>query len=186
MPTLSINHFTGLWQGPIDNNASSVINAVADLENPSRWISIGDALFVKEPNPDELLPNVFYVNSALNSQKFIGIAVGGDAKGIYADAGDLVGKNSIDNVDTIATDTQLGVRVCTQGRCIARVVTNGIGDINIGDVLTPTGGPEGTLRLSTLSGDNLVARALQIALEGEPVGPDQYIAVDVQREGLLP
>jgi len=186
MPFISINHFTGLWQGPIDNNASSVINAVANLEDPNRWISIGDALFVKAPTTNELLPNVFYVNSAANSLKFIGIAVGGDVKGTYGEAGDSVGKNFIDNVDTIATDEQLGVRVCTQGRCIARVVTNGIGDINIGDSLTPTGGPEGALRLSTLTGDNLVARALQIALQGEPGGADQYIAVDVQREGLAP
>jgi len=189
MGVLTANNYLGLWQGPIDHNASSVINAIASLA-PNQEISIGDALYSKKLAGDnELLAGVNFIGSPTEAERFIGIAVGGDLDGIYGTVGENVNKDSDANVDIIAVNGD-GVRVCTQGRCIARVRTQGAAfeAIEIGDPLTPVvgGSSEGNMVKSLQLDDNIVARALQPAAKDTGANTVQYIAVDIQRENRIP
>ena len=184
MGIVTANSYLGLWQGPIDNNASSVINAVADVP-AGNTLNIGSGVYVASIAPDTLLPGVDEIFNVPTSLLFIGITVGGDLKGTYGEVGDGVAFiTDLDAVDVIAVNGD-AVRVCTQGRCVARVKTNIFGAIDIGDALGVNGTNEGTLTLAT-SGQNVIARALQAAPLDGSTDDLQYIAVDVQREGVAP
>ena len=159
-----VNNYKGLHRGPIDHEASSVINVIA-----SEAISMGDAVRLNGTIPStELLPQVD-VSDVANEQLY-GIAVGGDTDGIYGDG-------SVATDDTTRATNALGqaVVVVTQGRCPARVT----GTIAVGDKLVA----EGTTGLLTVpaipaEADRVIAIALQVNTTGVGI-----IAVDVQRQG---
>ena len=119
----------------------------------------------------ELLPRVEEGDAAADVG--YGIAVGGDADGIYSTTGAV----PTDDSTRATSGAGQGVVVVTQGRCLARV-TNATA-IAIGDPLSASA-TAGVLELANAATDVIIARALQI-----PTGTTDIIAVDVQREGLL-
>ncbi len=161
------NFFLGLARGPIDHEASSVINVIADGA-----IEMGSAVKLVSPIPGaELLPRV--EETAAAADRSYGIAVGGDTDGIYSTTGAPSGDDS-----TLATNAAgQAVVVVTQGRALARV-TNAAAII-IGDPLSASA-TAGVLELADAVTDNIIAIALQA-----PTGTTDIIAVDIQREGLL-
>jgi len=171
------NKVSGLFQGPVDHNAGSVVNAVYDTTSPGNFALIGDSVFIQSPPNDGLLPEVNFIFGT--GLLFYGVVVGGDQDGIYPETGD----DFVFDVDDPAIVALSGdtVRVCTQGRCIAGLDNDGI-SYNVGDPLKAADG--GQLVLAT-SGSLVVARALQQldAVGGFSIG---FIAVDIQREGILP
>ena len=175
-----VNKFFGLWAGPIDNNASSVINAIWDTQGTQRAV-IGDSVIIKLSPSTELLPQIFFT-STFTVDQFYGIIIGGDRKGEYPINGQTLTFLVTDKTTVgLPGDT---VRVCTQGRCIAR--TNILPTaINVGDPLTPAN-QAGELRKATTSGDNVIARALQpLAINNNSL-IFNFLAIDIKREGKLP
>ncbi len=175
------NKFQGLWQGSVDHKASSVINAIYDTTDPDNFALIGDAVFIQSPTNNEILPEVNVVVTSPQRLLFYGIIVGGDKEGIYPSTGDTV-TFDLNSTELVALPGET-VRVCTQGRCIARVATQvTFGAINVGNPLSPRSGGE---LIQSFSGEPVVARAVQ----DEPINPAagvSFIAVDIHREGILP
>ena len=176
------NQFRGLARGPIDHNASSVINSIS-----ADAITMGDCLILTSVPATDLLPRV-QTSPALTNQVIYGIAVGGDTDGIYGEGG-----AASDESTQATSGAGQGVVVVTQGRCLARVaglVQNGASSttdsaIAPGDALVPDPGDTGRLVKSAGDGagfpSNVIARALQ---DGD-LGDSNILAVDVQREGAL-
>lgn len=172
------NQFPGLARGPIDHNASSVINVIADDA-----ITMGSLLKLKDlvtPTiSSELLPRVEETTGG-GTESAYGIAVGGDTDGIYGD-----GSTATDDSTRATASAGQGVVVVTQGRCLARVTgfntTGGGANISVGDALAPSeGSVSGTLVQGVgTAGLFVIARALQPVASGET----DIIAVDIQREG---
>lgn len=158
------NNFPGLARGPIDHEASSVINAIANEQ-----IDMGNSVKLVAPASDEILPRV--ENGDSQGEQLIGIVAGGDADGIYGD-----GSASSDDLTratlTGATPAQSGVVVVTQGRTLARVANS----VSLGAKLTQSA-VAGQLETAA-TGDEVIALALQ-ATSG-----DDIIAIDVQRGGI--
>ena len=171
---LEPNLFEGLWEGPIDNKASSIINAIADSP-----ILIGESLEFVAPPAGEILPRVNNIRS-IGRNILYGIGIGGDAGGTYPIS--AIGFGTGFDFSAIIAFGGQAVRVCTQGRCIARVKTQ-TNAINAGDLLTPN--PTSELILAT-PGRPFVARALQSIPQIITLGAFQYMAVDIHREGKLP
>ena len=164
------NQFTGLARGPIDHNASSVINSIANGA-----ITMGSAVILNTTIPTaEILPRVEETGTAAITDVIYGIAVGGDTDGIYGD-----GAAATDDSTRATASAGQGVVVVTQGRCLARVDANGI-DIAIGDKLIASAEFEGALQQSASTG-----RIIAIALQPITDGDLDIIAVDVQREGVV-
>jgi len=163
------NRFLGLARGPIDHKSSSVINQIANGA-----IDMGSVVAVTTTiNASETLPRVEEIMNE-GSTILYGIAVGGDADGIYGD-----GSASTDDSTRAATGALEGVVVVTQGRCLARVSGDGIGPVVIGSPLTQSA-TAGALELAGV-GDGVIA----FALNDVGVGDLDMIAVDVQRVGIL-
>ena len=160
------NQYPGLARGPIDHEASSVINVVANGA-----ITMGDAVDVIAPPTSELLPRV-QTSDAVQGDRVYGIAVGGDTDGIYGDGG-----AATDDSNRATAGAGQGVVVVTQGRCLARVDGNTTGAISIGDKLTQSA-TAGVLEIAA-TGDEVIAVALQAS-----TGAADIIAVDVQRGGI--
>ena len=172
------NQYPGLARGPIDHQASSVINQI----NNTADIALGEAVKLHSPiDGAELLPRMTHVQTA--GEQAYGICVGGDEDGIYGD-----GSSASD--DELATTTVgQGIVIVTQGRCLARVSgfdNTGAGTggaVAIGDELTPAGATlansNGDLHKSVATTDQIIAIALQPVAEGDV----DIIAVDVQRQG---
>ncbi len=160
------NFFLGLARGPIDHEASSVINVVANGA-----ISMGDAVDLIAAPTSELLPRV-QTSNAVQGDVTYGVAVGGDTDGIYGD-----GTAATDDTTRATAGAGLGVVVVTQGRCLARVDGNTGGAILIGSKLTQSA-TAGVLELAA-TGDNVIA----VALQGS-IGVTDIIAVDIQRGGI--
>lgn len=161
------NSYLGLARGPIDHNASSVINAIA---NEALEMGSAVALFPTIVSA-ELLPRVDETDALADVT--YGIAVGGDTDGIYSTTGAASGTDS-----TRAASAGEGVVVVTQGRCLARVDgTTGTG-IVIGSPLGAST-TAGVLELADDATQHIIARALQPSS-----GVTDIIAVDIQREGL--
>ena len=160
------NQFPGLARGPIDHESSSVINAIAnDL------IITGESVdLVPTPTTAELLPRI----ESHGGTGFYGVAVGGDADGVYATSDSPTTENE-------AATAGQGVVVVTQGRCLA-LVDAPVTAIVLGSPLTITAGGK-TLELADASGELVVARALQPLAMTDGLS---LIAVDVQREDELP
>lgn len=161
------NNYLVLSQGSIDHEASSIINAVCGDSS----LLIGDAVRLLPvgtgegfTQSDDLLPRVGRVNS--NGAASFGIIVGGDFEGVY---------DSELTTERIAAFFEDGVRVCTQGRCLA--LANGSSStIGIGDKLISS--TTGALLKSTMG--NPIATSLGIS------DLNNIIAVDVQREKRIP
>lgn len=160
------NKFVGLAKGSIGRDANSLINVIAN-----EAIEMGSAVSLVTTIPDtEILPRVDETDS--QGELCYGIAVGGDADGIFSESGAPSGDDST----RAASGAGQSVNVVTQGRCPARV--NGVAAIVVGAKLTPHG-IAGVLQIAT-GGDQVVAIALQPSTEA-----DDIIAVDVQQEGVL-
>lgn len=169
------NQFPGLARGPIDHNASSVINMIAN-----EAITMGDViqLFdVTSENPNELLPRAQVPNSPAIDDSTYGIAVGGDADGVYGD-GQIAVSGSEGDINRATTAGGQGIVVVTQGRCLARVFGGGSG-ITVGLLLSQ----------ATLKGvlEKAIPTSIVIARALQPVAASEtdMIAVDIQREGEL-
>ena len=158
-----VNNYQGLHRGPIDHEASSVINMIA-----GGLISMGDGVILSTTPATELLPRTV-ANSSGNEQLY-GVAVGGDADGIYGDG--TVGTAT--SGTTAANVAGEAVVVVTQGRCPARVT----GAVAIGDALVAEG-TTGLLVVPAIPAatDRVIAIALQVNTTGVGI-----IAVDVQRQ----
>ena len=182
MVVVTGNSYSGLWEGPIDHEASSVINAVVNPLDDNDFVFVGEAVRLTASTTKELLPAVTFTNSGLDCY---GIVVGGDNSGIYPSTGEVFVFDEASAIPHIAGYSGQGVSVVTQGRCIARMTTvPPIGSaINIGDPLTSTDNGELTANVS--NGDDIVARALQSAPADGNTGDIRFIAIDFQREGIL-
>jgi len=154
------NLFPGLARGPIDHEASSVINAVAN-----EAITMGDLVQLDTSGPpaSEILPRVEVADAGQGLVAY-GIAIGGDADGIYGSGG-----AAADDTERAALAAGEAVVVLTQGRCLARVS----GSITIGDELTQDA-TAGALEIAAV-GDIIIAVALQTS------SGNDIAAVDVQR-----
>jgi hypothetical protein len=164
------NQFQGLARGPIDHEASSVINVVANGA-----ISMGDAVDIIGAPTSELLPRV-ETSNAVQGDVTYGVAVGGDTDGIFGD-----GTAATDDSTRATAGAGQGVVVVTQGRCPARVngSTGGTpGNLAVGVKLTQSG-VAGVLE-GAATGDEVIAVALQPVVSGEL----DIIAVDIQRGGI--
>jgi len=168
--TLLTNFYLGLARGPIDHNASSVINVIANGS-----IEMGSVVTLDTTvESAELLPRVDQAAASQGIASY-GIAVGGDTDGIFSTTGVLSGTDA-----TLATASAgQGVVIVTQGRCLARVDGTGGGAVSVGSQLTVSDTRTGTLELA-ITGDFVIAIALQ-----DPTGDEDIIAVDVQREGTV-
>lgn len=160
------NFYLGLARGPIDHNASSVINVIAD-----DVIEMGSAVKLVTPIASELLPRVTEVTAFTDVN--YGIAVGGDTDGIYSPTG-TPGENG---VNTTAATAGEGVVIVTQGRCLARV-DGSAGPILVGTELAASNDFNGTLQTADETTQHVIARALQPSS-----ALNDIIAIDVQREG---
>ena len=161
------NRFQGLARGPIDHNASSVINVIANCA-----IDMGSGVIFDATIPSaENLPRVEETTSQ-GSGLVYGVAVGGDTDGIYGD-----GSASTDDLTRATTGAGQGVVVVTQGRCLARV--SGGGGVAIGDQLTISG------TIGALEGASAGDFVIAIALNDVASGDLDIIAVDVQRAGIF-
>lgn len=158
------NLFPGLARGPLDHEASSVINTITN-----EAITMGDLvqLDVSGPPSNEILPRIEVADGGQGLVAY-GIAVGGDADGIYG-----TGAAAAADVNRAALAAGEAVVVVTQGRCPARVS----GTIAIGDELTQDA-TAGTLE-KALTGDIVIAVALQAS-----TGTDIAV-VDVQRGQIV-
>jgi len=164
------NRFQGLARGPIDKQSSSVVNVISNAQ-----IGMGDNVKLSTVIPAaETLPRV-EINDTVTTEGY-GIAVGGDADGIYGD-GSAPAPNDETFLATLGAGE--GVAVVTQGRCLARVIgqdSAGSGAaILIGDKLT-LGTTNGVLAKALIT-DDVIAIALKTILSGDL----DIIAVDVQR-----
>lgn len=163
------NRFKGLHRGPIDHKSSSVINQIANSA-----IDMGSVIAVTSVIVStEILPRVEENTSQGNALSY-GIAVGGDADGIYGD-----GSASTDDLTRASTGAGQGVVVVTQGRCPARVSGDGASVVTVGTPLTQSA-ITGVLEAAG-SGDVVIA----FALNDVGAGDIDMIAVDVQRVGVL-
>lgn len=165
------NFYSGLARGPIDHESSSIINTVA-----AGTITMGSCVLVTTPGSEELLARVIESPAISVLIKLYGIAVGGDVDGVYGD-----GNEAFTDVNRATNAAGQGVKVCTQGRCLARVESTVA--IAIGDPLGSSGagaGNEGVL-VNALTQPTSPIRAR--ALQALPASPGFHIiAVDVQRE----
>ena len=154
------NLFVGLARGPIDHEASSVINSIANES-----IDMGAAVSLVAAPSTELLPRVEVGDS--QGEALYGVVVGGDVDGIYGD-----GSDSTDDSTRAANAAGQGVVVVTQGRCLAKID----GTIALGEPLTASAA--GGLEVAAAA-DEVIAIALQAAADGD------IAAVDIQRQGIL-
>ncbi len=163
------NFYPGLARGPIDHEASSVINIIAN-----EAINMGSATALLTTTPTtELLPRVDETD--LDDEQVYGIAVGGDRDGIY-------GTGAVDggSGDNLAADAAgQGIVIVTQGRCLARVN----GDVPIGSKLVASTAEVGALVVPALPA--ATDRVIAIALQDTGGVGSHIIAVDVQRQGAL-
>ena len=174
MSVTFVNKYLGLARGPIDNNASTIVNAICGDEN----LAIGDNVRILPlgtgtgfTQSDDLLPRVGKVDEFGGGG--YGVVVGGDFEGVYSDG-------VIDTADLssgiIVSFFGDGVTLCIQGRCLA--LANGAltNPIEIGDTLTPS--PTGLA--DGLNGNQIFARALESTSVANSIIP-----VDIQREGNI-
>jgi len=158
------NNYPGLFIGTIGFRSNSVVNAIANTA-----IAMGSAVQLAAPGSNELLARVEPTDKV--GALMFGIAVQGDADGIYGD--DIT--PPILDINRATIRAGQGVGICTKGRCIARVE----GAVSVGDALMADVTPPGVLiPFVPASGNNKVAIVL-VAQAG-----DGLTAVDVQREGL--
>jgi len=167
------NNYLVLSQGPINNESSSIINAVCGDSS----LLIGDVVRLLPlgtgegfTQSDDILPRVGIPDS-LGTTSY-GIVVGGDFEGVYSDGVLNLDSNNL-ALGAVTSFFGDGVRICTQGRCLA-LANNLTGSISIGDKLTSS--TSGLVK--AFGGDEIIATALQSTSD-----VNNIIAVDIQREG---
>jgi len=173
--TLS-NEYIGLAQGPIEHEASSIVNAVCGdaslkIGDAVRLLPVGSGVGFTQT--DDVLPRVGLADS-FGSEAY-GIVVGGDFEGIYRDGIVNLDSNNL-ALGLVVSFFGDGVRVCVQGRCLALVDGIFTGSINVGDPLTSTSFG----LVNAIDGSQVITRALQPASKANSI-----IAVDVKREGKI-
>lgn len=177
------NSFIGLWQGSVDSNASSVINAILN----DSILLVGDVVRLLGPL-EGLLPTV----AAGDNPSAFGVAVAGDQDGIYGEgrepADEAIDPNEFGTLAALRGDT---VRVCTQGRCLAKVVNQTTSQLEVGTPLTGLRDAGNNIFAAfgvLVAGSEVLARLLQPVDAGiSPSEPATRIAaVDIQREGIAP
>ena len=157
------NSYPGLALGTIGFRSNSVVNVIANVP-----ILMGSAVQLVAGPSNELLPRVEPTDKT--GGLVFGIAVGGDADGIYGD-----NTTPILEINRAAVRSEQTVAILTQGRCLARVN----GAVTLGQGLMATAAPLGVLvPLVGAAGNNKVA----IVLIAQ--GASGLTVVDVQREGL--
>lgn len=169
----NINRFPGLARGPIDHEASSLINAIT-----TDVLNMGDAVILSvDEITGEPLPRVSRATAA--EEQIYGIVVGGDVDGVYGD-----GSSTSDDTFLAANAAGQAVVICTQGRCLARVSStdsnNMTNDVLVAAALTAVA-EDGALGQATEDGDQVVARLLQKIESGDL----DIVAIDFQREGIV-
>lgn len=163
------NNYLLLSQGAISEESSSIINAICGDSS----LKIGDTVRLLPVGTgdgftqlDDLLPRVGIPNEIGASS--YGIVVGGDFEGAYG----IDPNANILSLGLIAAFFDDGVRICTQGKCLA-FADGSQNSINIDDKLTST--DSGLILASGTQ--RVIARALQSTSLTNSV-----IAIDVQRE----
>ena len=172
------NFYQGLARGPIDHNASSVINVISNSA-----IQMGDIVKL-ESNPissTELLPRVRTVTTLNDTiaSAIYGVCVGGDADGVYPTDGVRTGLAA----NAAATGAGQGVVIVTQGRCLANVAVEDTDTIVKDEELAFTDIADGAAGIAQATGQ-VIARALQETPTASGGTEFHVIAVDVQREGI--
>jgi len=170
-----LNNYLLLSQGAInEKESSSIINAICGDSS----LKIGDTVRLLPlgtgegfTQADDLLPRVGLVNENEVGSSSYGIVVGGDFEGVYSADPNA----DILSVGLVASFFGDGVRICTQGKCLAFADGTITGIINIGDGLTSTDSG----LVPALGTHRVIARALQSTSIANSI-----IAVDVQREGI--
>lgn len=178
MSTVFTNKYSGLSQGPLEVQSSSVINAVCGDSS----LLIGDVVKILPVGSGvgftqltDILPRVGRVDT--DEDNAYGVIVGGDLEGIYNDiTTDII-------PGSVVSFFGGGVRVCTQGRCVARIFPEN-NNINIGDALT-INTTNSSLQSITDTGERIIARALQFLPQNDIVEDVTFAAVDIQREGFF-
>jgi len=171
------NEYEGLAQDSIDHIASSIINAVCGDSS----LLIGDVVKLLPAGtgtgftqPEDVLPRIGIVDDLLDDA--YGVVVGGDLEGIYSDGIDIAD-------GLVVSFFGGGVRVCTQGRCVARIFPE-TNSINVGDPLIIN--PTNTSLQVAIPGLGIIARALQSLSQNFSVDDVTFAAIDIQREAALP
>lgn len=160
------NFFKGLARGSIGRDANAVRNVIAN-----EAIEMGSAVSLVDPPATELTARV--EEGDTQGEVTYGIAVGGDADGIFSETGAPSG----DDATRATAGAGQSVNVVTQGECPARVDGTGTA-ILTGSKLTQSS-TAGVLEAAT-TGDNVLAIALQPSSAANDI-----IAVNVQREGAI-
>lgn len=171
--TLS-NEYLGLAQGPIEHEASSIVNAVCGESSLKIGDVVGilpDGTGVGFTQPEDLLPRVGKISFSIDGY---GIVVGGDFEGVYSDGVINLDPNGL-ALGLVVSFFGDGVRVCTQGRCLALADGTLNGAINVDDELIPSS--TGLAKSSAID-NRIIAKALQPTAKANSI-----IAVDVKREG---
>ena len=132
-----LNNYPLLSQGAISEESSSIINGICGDSS----LKIGDTVRLLPvgtgegfTQSDDLLPRVGIVDS--DGVSSYGIVVGGDFEGAYG----IDPSADILSLGLIAAFFGDGVRICTQGKCLAFADGSQNSPINIGDELTATDG----------------------------------------------
>lgn len=183
------NLYPGLAEGPIDKESSSVINSIVG----DSFLVIGDVVglipFINPDTgtqPEDLLPRVGFPPSGFPAY---GVIVGGVKKGVHRDADDDIIDKDGTSRGIIAGLFGDSIRICTQGRCLAKIHNVTGSELPIGTPLTPILDFPiivGDLQKAT-PGDFVSARLLQTVPLGITTDPRfRVAAVDFQREGKLP
>jgi len=162
------NRFTGLFRGPINHEASSVINSISNGSiDMGSVVELGATVL-----SSDILPRVTS-GVGLGGSNVYGVAVGGDTDGVYGD-----GSAAVDDTNRATNAAGQGVVVVTQGRCPARVGGAVGGAVAVGDKLTMSA-VTGVLQKVSAAGQTVIAIALDAVLAADT----DIIAVDIQRQG---
>jgi len=184
------NEFLGLSEGPENNKATSVINALCGDD----FLVIGDVVKILPIGSGtgftpvgSLLPRVGIVPSSGNAG--YGVTVGGNKKGTFQTGFET--RNSAEDLalGIVAGLENDSLRICTQGICLAKIISRTGTELQVGTALTPDrNGAVSVNNFGTFkeagSGDEVLARLLQIVPSGTAGDSKIRIAaVNLQREG---
>lgn len=182
------NLYPGLAEGSIDNESSYVINSTVG----DSLLLIGDVVQlipffspIFGTQPEDLLPRIAIPFP--DGSNAYGVIVGGNKKGAYNDGTIPFSLNNAIATGVLAGTFGDSVKVCTHGRCIARIHNVTGSELPVGTPLTAAfSGPFGVFgnfRIAS-SGDFVSARLLQTVPFGDEDAPVfRMAAVDIQREG---
>lgn len=165
------NRFPGLFRGPIDHKASSVINMISGGSG-SDSLTMGSVIALAAQGTGDILPRAVEITATPQGKVTYGVVVGGDIDGIYGDTGVV----ATTDVNRASNQPGQGLVVVTRGRCLARV--SGV-ILVVGDKLTQSA-TAGQLEKASAS-DHVIATAL-FAKAATDI---DIMAVDVNMEGVL-